>query len=56
MGILEALAAALTPIFADAIKNGISHEDILKTTEAAMVAASDAEMHRELDPTDKAGA
>lgn len=50
MGALEALAAALVPILADAIKNGLTREDIFKTTEAAMITASDAEMQRELGP------
>ncbi len=34
----------------DAIDGGAKHEDVLKAIKASMVAASDAEMHRELDP------
>lgn len=33
-----------------AIAGGASKEDLLKGIKATMVAASDAEMHRELDP------
>lgn len=47
---IEAFAAALAPVVADATKNGVSREDMLKTLEASMIAASDVEMRRELGP------
>ncbi len=42
LGLLEALK--------DAIDGGTSKEELMKAIKASMVAASDAEMHRELDP------
>ncbi len=48
--ILEALGAALVPLIRDALSKGATREDVEKTIEASMVAASDAEMLRELGP------
>lgn len=54
--ILAQLAAAATPLIRDALAGGASHADVVKTLEAAAVAASDAEMLRELGPDAPPGA
>jgi hypothetical protein len=48
--ILIALGEAVVPLIRDALTKGAAHADIMKTLEASMVAASDAEMLRELGP------
>lgn len=47
---LAALGAALVPLIRDALAKGASKEEVVAQIEASMIAASDAEMHRELDP------
>ncbi len=47
---LAALAAALIPLIRDALSKGASHAEVEEALKRSMVAASDAEMHRELDP------
>lgn len=48
--ILEALAAAVGPAIFNALTKGASRDDVMKTIEASMVAASDAAMLAELGP------
>lgn len=51
--ILETLLADLAQAVVNAVAAGATHDAIMQSVKEAMVAASDAEMHRELDPTDK---
>ena len=47
---LASLVAALIPLVREALGAGASHDDVARAVKEAMIAASDAEMHRELDP------